>query len=160
MCIRDSSSPMETLCQVLLKVAQWFWRKRWKCEKFTNRQMDRDIQTDRQTDRRQTTGDQKSSLELSALMLCAKIIRKLASVVPVKNVTEIILWPNLPMSTGDTINGGVTKHQAGKMCFDNISLLDILYKFKRNITGQFFNKRNAETSLKLDFYNIIQDKHI
>ena len=48
------------LCfQVWLKLAQWFWRRRWKCEKFSDRR------TDRQ-DRRRTTGDQKSSLELSA----------------------------------------------------------------------------------------------
>ena len=52
----QSSSPRDTLCQVLLKLAQWFWRRRWKCEKFT----------DGRTDRRRSTGDQKSSLELSA----------------------------------------------------------------------------------------------
>ena len=40
------------LCfKVWLKLARWFLRRRWKCEKFTDRQ---------------TTGDQKSSLELSA----------------------------------------------------------------------------------------------
>ena len=39
----------DALCQVCLKLAQWFWRKRWKCEKFT------DIQT---------TDNQKSLLEL------------------------------------------------------------------------------------------------
>ena len=25
------------LCLLLLKLAQWFWRNRWKCEKFTDR---------------------------------------------------------------------------------------------------------------------------
>ena len=50
-----SPSPKDTLCQVWLKLAQWFWRRRWKCEQFP----------DRQTYGR-TTGDQKSSLELSA----------------------------------------------------------------------------------------------
>ena len=25
----------DALCQVWLKFAQWFWRRRWKCEKFT-----------------------------------------------------------------------------------------------------------------------------
>ena len=53
--------PLEKkLCQVWMKLTQWFWRRRWMCEKFT------DIRTDRHTDRRRTTGDQKSSLELSA----------------------------------------------------------------------------------------------
>ena len=33
-------SPKDTLCQVWLKLAQWFWRRRWKCEKFTDRQTD------------------------------------------------------------------------------------------------------------------------
>ena len=56
----ESPSPKDALCQVWLKLAQWFWRRRWKCKKFTDRR------TDRQTDRRRTTGDQKSSLELSA----------------------------------------------------------------------------------------------
>ena len=64
----ESPSPKDALCQVWLKLAQWFWRRRWKCEKFTDRQTDgrTDGWTDRRTDRRWTTGDQKSSLELSA----------------------------------------------------------------------------------------------
>ena len=66
----ESPSPKDTLCHVWLKLAQWFWRRRWKCEKFTDRQTDRqtdrwtDRWTDGWTDRRRTTGDQKSSLEL------------------------------------------------------------------------------------------------
>ena len=36
----ESPSPRDTLCQVWLKLAQWFWRRRWKCEKFTDRQTD------------------------------------------------------------------------------------------------------------------------
>ena len=31
----ESPSPKDALCQVWLKLAQWFWRRRWKCEKFT-----------------------------------------------------------------------------------------------------------------------------
>ena len=50
----------DTLCQVWLKLAQWSWR-RWKFEKFTDRQ------TDGLTDRRRTTSDQKSSLELKMI---------------------------------------------------------------------------------------------
>ena len=34
------SSPTDALCKVWLKLAQWFWRRRWNCEKFTERQMD------------------------------------------------------------------------------------------------------------------------
>ena len=48
----ESHSPKDALCQVWLKLAQWFWRRRWKCEKFTG-------QTDGQTDR-QTTDDRWS----------------------------------------------------------------------------------------------------
>ena len=51
----ESPSHRDTLCQVWLILAQWFWRRRWKCEKFTDRQTDT-----------WTIGDQKSSLELSA----------------------------------------------------------------------------------------------
>ena len=29
-------SPKHALCQVWLKMAQWFWISRWKCEKFTD----------------------------------------------------------------------------------------------------------------------------
>ena len=45
-----SCSPKDTLCQVWLNLAQWFWRRRWKREKFTDRQMDG--QTDRHMDNR------------------------------------------------------------------------------------------------------------
>ena len=31
----ESPSPKDALYQVWLKLAQWFWRRRWKCEKFT-----------------------------------------------------------------------------------------------------------------------------
>ena len=40
----ESSLPNNALSQVWLKLAQWFWRRSQKCEKFT------DEQTDRQTD--------------------------------------------------------------------------------------------------------------
>ena len=33
-------SPKDALCQVWLKLAHWLWRRRWKCEKFTDRRMD------------------------------------------------------------------------------------------------------------------------
>ena len=33
----ESPSPKKVLCQVWLNFAQWFWRRRWKCEKFTDR---------------------------------------------------------------------------------------------------------------------------
>ena len=31
----ESPSPKDALCQVWLKLAQWFWKRRWKCKKFT-----------------------------------------------------------------------------------------------------------------------------
>ena len=52
----ESPSLKDALCKVGLKLAQWFWRRGWKCEKWTDRWMAR----------RRTTGDQKSSLELLA----------------------------------------------------------------------------------------------
>ena len=55
-----SSSPKYALNQICLKLAQWFLRRRWKCEKFTDRRKHRQM-TDGLT-----TVDQKSSLELSA----------------------------------------------------------------------------------------------
>ena len=51
----ESPSPKDALCQVWLKLARWFWRRRWKCEKFTDRRMDG--RTYRQTDGRRTTDD-------------------------------------------------------------------------------------------------------
>ena len=42
----ESPSPKDALWQVWLKLTQWFMRRRWKCEKFTDRQ------TDGQTDGR------------------------------------------------------------------------------------------------------------
>ena len=31
----ESLLSKDVLCHVWLKLAQWFWRRRWKCEKFT-----------------------------------------------------------------------------------------------------------------------------
>ena len=56
----ESPSHKDALCQVWLKLAQWFWRRRWKCEKFTDRRTDG--QTDRQTDGRRTTVIRKAHL--------------------------------------------------------------------------------------------------
>ena len=50
---QESPTPKDALCQVWLVLAQSFWRRRWKCEKFTDRQ------TDGRTDR-QTTDDRWS----------------------------------------------------------------------------------------------------
>jgi hypothetical protein len=50
-------SPKDDLFHVWLKLVQWFWRRSQKCKS---------LQTDRRTNGRRTTGDQKSSLELSA----------------------------------------------------------------------------------------------
>ena len=36
----ESPSPKDALCKVWLKLAQWFLRRRWKCEKFTDGQTD------------------------------------------------------------------------------------------------------------------------
>ena len=44
----ESPSPRDTLCQVWLKLAQWIWRRRWKCEKFTDWR--KDGRTDGRTD--------------------------------------------------------------------------------------------------------------
>ena len=52
----ESPSPKDALCQVWLKLAQWFWRRIWKCEKFTDKRTDG--RTDRQTDRQTEDGRQ------------------------------------------------------------------------------------------------------
>jgi hypothetical protein len=57
----ESPPPKDDLCQVWLKLAQWFWRRSRKCKSLQT-----DGQTDGQTDRRRKKGDQNSSLELSA----------------------------------------------------------------------------------------------
>ena len=63
-------SPKDILCQVWLKLAQWFLRKRmWK-----------NLQTGGQKDRRRTTGDQKSSIELWQLRW-AKIKRPMGHII-------------------------------------------------------------------------------
>jgi hypothetical protein len=57
----ESPWPKDDLCQVWLKLVQWFWRRSWKCKSLqTDRWMDG------RTDGRRTMGDQKSSFELSA----------------------------------------------------------------------------------------------
>ena len=48
----ESPSPRDTLWQVWLKLAQWFWRRRWKCEKFTDRRTDGQTDDGRQVIRK------------------------------------------------------------------------------------------------------------
>ena len=43
----ESPSPKDALGQVWMKLAQWFWRRRWKCEKFTDGWTDRQTTDDR-----------------------------------------------------------------------------------------------------------------
>ena len=61
----ESPSPKDALCQVWLKLAQWFWRRRWKCEKFTTTTTTT-MTTTTTTTKQQTNFDQKSSFELTA----------------------------------------------------------------------------------------------
>ena len=49
---RESPSPKDALCQVWLKLAKWFWRRRWKCEKFTDRRTDGQTDNGRQVIRK------------------------------------------------------------------------------------------------------------
>jgi hypothetical protein len=69
----ESPPPKNDLCQVWLKLAQWFWRRSRKCKSLQT-----DGQTDRQTDRLTpdngrsekltwafSSGELKTSLELS-----------------------------------------------------------------------------------------------
>ena len=37
----ESPSPKDALCQVWLKLVWWFWRRRWKCEKFSTMTTDK-----------------------------------------------------------------------------------------------------------------------
>jgi hypothetical protein len=60
----ETHLPKDDLCQVWLKLAEWFWR-RSRISKCKSLQTDR--QTDGQTDGQMTDNrDQNSSLELSA----------------------------------------------------------------------------------------------
>ena len=36
----ESPSSEDALCQFYFKLVLWFWRRRWKCEKFTERHTD------------------------------------------------------------------------------------------------------------------------
>ena len=63
----ESSPLKDALCQVWLKSAQQFWR-RWKCEKFTDRQ------TARQTDRQMT--DKKWSEKLTWAFSTSELKKK------------------------------------------------------------------------------------
>jgi hypothetical protein len=59
----ESPPPKNYLCQVWLKLAKWFWRRSKKNVKVYRQT---DGKTDGRPDGRRTTGDQNSSLELSA----------------------------------------------------------------------------------------------
>ena len=46
LCKLESPSLKDDLCQVWLKLVQWVLEKKWKCEKFTDRQTD-DMRTEK-----------------------------------------------------------------------------------------------------------------
>jgi hypothetical protein len=52
----EIASPKDDLYKIWLKLVQWLWRKSLQTDRWT----------DRWTDERRTTGDENSSLELSA----------------------------------------------------------------------------------------------
>ena len=48
----ESPPPKDALCQVWSKLAKWFWRRRWRCKKSTDRKADRRTQDRQTTDNR------------------------------------------------------------------------------------------------------------
>ena len=58
---KHESTPLKDVwCQVWLKLVQWLWRRRWKCENFTDRQ------TDRRTDGRRDRWSEKLTWAFSS----------------------------------------------------------------------------------------------
>ena len=81
----ESQLPKDALRQIWLKLAQWFWRRRKKCEKFTDRR------TDRRTDGRRANRKAHLSFQLS-----------LANIEPTKHIivkTESAKYPPLYSSS-------------------------------------------------------------
>ena len=68
----ESPLPKDALCQVWLKLAQWFWRRRWKCEKFTDRQTDRQT-TDNRWSEKLTWAFSSGELKISHCIIFQKI---------------------------------------------------------------------------------------
>ena len=62
----ESPLPMYASCQVWLKMAKWFWRRRWNFVKFTTMQQQRRQRQQQDDDGQQTDFDQKKSFDLSA----------------------------------------------------------------------------------------------
>jgi hypothetical protein len=46
----ESPLPTDDLCQLWLKLAQWFWRRSLKCKSFTDRQTDRQMTDNRRSE--------------------------------------------------------------------------------------------------------------
>ena len=51
LCKLESPPSKDALWQVRLKLAQWFWRRSWKCEKLTDRQTDRQTTDNRRSEK-------------------------------------------------------------------------------------------------------------
>ena len=99
-CLTRYSSPYnDALCQISGSWPLWFPRKMWQKLSLSKFAYVHNIQSriKQEVDMPQI---QKCVTRYSSPYWCSvQNIRKLASVVPEKNVTEIILWANLPMST-------------------------------------------------------------
>ena len=78
----ESPSPKNALCQVWLKLAQWFWKRRWKYEKFTDRQTDRQMTNDRWSEKL-TWAFSSGKLKIKAL---AHMVEKLLACIIVSEI--------------------------------------------------------------------------
>ena len=71
----ESPSPKDALCQIWLKLAQWFWRRRWKCEKFTDRQ----TTDDRGSEKKLTWAFRPGELKGGASVKTGKVLNPLVN---------------------------------------------------------------------------------
>ena len=68
--------PKDALCQVWLKLAQWFWRRRWKCEKFTTTTTTTTTTTDKFWSEKLTWAFGSGELKISDWVLMSQHIMK------------------------------------------------------------------------------------
>ena len=119
----ESPSSKDALCQVWLKLAQWFWRRRWKCEKFTDGRTDGQTDDGRQVIRKahlsfQLRWAKKREKKIGCIqwkwdlwvvepltfytvsvLTLSKVVKKISIAAVFQSVKELLCWPDLEKSS-------------------------------------------------------------
>ena len=103
-------SPKDALCQVWLKLAQWFVRRRWKCEQFTT------------TTTTTTTDNGQILIRKAHLSLRLRWAKNRDTVIQLKHLFDIYVYTRLKCKLFCTVSPLLFQHHIPPSSFQPFSL--------------------------------------